>query len=311
MNLHAPVLLKEVIQYLQPTRGKRFVDGTLGGGGYTLALLKAGAEVLAIDLDSAAIADLQDSAAAKKYKDSLTLVHGNFADVTAICYERGFNQIDGIVLDLGLSSNQLADAERGFSFQGAGTLDMRFDPEGELTSAFEIINRYSENELTDIFRRLGEEVLARPIAKIIVAKRHESKISSPDQLAEIVATVYRTHFTQRSKVNPATKVFQALRLAVNHELDNLQVALPQMLEILRPGGRLVVVSFHSLEDRIVKQFLKRESTDCVCPPELPVCRCAHHASLKIITKKPIVSSAAELEANPRARSAKLRVAEKL
>jgi 16S rRNA (cytosine1402-N4)-methyltransferase len=310
-NVHVPVLLKEVISYLNPKPGQNFIDGTLGGGGYTSELLKRGAKVLAIDLDEKAIDDFKRNKEIKKYKDNLILVHGNFADLKQICHERRFYKINGIVLDLGLSSNQLEDKERGFSFTSEGPLDMRFDPVGNPLTAFEIINNYTVKELSEIFRTFGEEKKAFAISKIIREIRLKTKISSPQRLAEIVSSVYQKHFKKPSKIHPATKVFQALRIFINHELENLEKFLPQALETLEPQGRLAVVSFHSLEDRIVKDFFRNESRSCICPPESLICNCHHQALVKILTKKPIAASPLEIKNNLRSRSAKLRVAEKL
>jgi len=311
VNVHKPVLLQEVIKYLSVGKDKKFVDGTLGGGGYSEELLKRGAEVLAIDLDKAAIENFKKEKSQIAESDNLILIQGNFAEVKKICYERTFTNIDGIVLDLGLSSNQLEDQERGFSFQNQGFLDMRFDSENNDLTAFEIINKYSQRQLSEIFAKLGEEVLAGPISKKITEMRRQKEISSPGQLASIVEGIYSKYFKRPSRMPPATKVFQALRMEVNNELDNLKSFLPQAVELLKPEGRLAIVSFHSLEDREVKNFFRQESKDCICPKEVPICQCDHKASLKILTKKPLTAGEKEIKENPRARSAKLRVAEKL
>lgn len=320
-NIHIPVLLKEVIEYLNPKAGQRFIDCTLGGGGYTLELLKRGVKVLAIDLDEKAINNFKRNKEVEKYQDNLILVHDNFANLKIICDERVYNKINGIVLDLGLSSNQLQDEKRGFSFQSTGALDMRFDPRlnqdfgGQAAAspltAFEIINKYKVEKLNEIFSRLGEETLAWPLSKTINEIRQRTKISTPKQLAEIVSQVYKKHFKKPSRIHPATKVFQALRLEVNQELVNLEKVLPVAIDLLSPDGSLAVVSFHSLEDRIVKHFFRQESKDCLCPKEFPICKCGHRAKIKIITKKPVVAGRDEVKSNPRSRSAKMRVAKKL
>lgn len=324
-NVHVPVMLREVIEYLKPESGRNFIDGTLGGGGYTRELLKKVlplGKILAIDLDQEAIGSFQKEIDERYLEKNIILVQSNFADLKNICHERGFNQISGVVLDLGLSSNQLQAGGRGFSFQDTGSLDMRFDTslaeDGESRraaasplTAFEIINKYRVEELVKIFSNYGQEVLAKPISKTIHEIRQQTPISSPQELADIVTEVYARHFKTKSKVHPATKVFQALRIAVNRELENLELVLPQALDLLQPGGRLVVVSFHSLEDGMVKNFFRQESRDCLCPPESPVCQCGHQAKLKILTKKPLAPSAEEVINNPRARSAKMRVAEKI
>jgi 16S rRNA (cytosine1402-N4)-methyltransferase len=220
-----------------------------------------------------------------------------------IASQYGFRPADGILLDLGLSSLQLASGERGFSFQLEGPLDMRFSPH-QGRPASELVNELSTAELADILHRYGEERQGQRIARAIVTAR---PIHTTRQLAEVVSRA----IGRRGKIHPATRTFQALRIAVNDELSALSQALPQAVELLAPQGRLVVISYHSLEDRLVKQFYRQESQDCVCPPEIPVCRCDHRATLEVVTKKPITPSELELEANPRCRSARLRIAARL
>jgi 16S rRNA (cytosine1402-N4)-methyltransferase len=233
----------------------------------------------------------------------VTLVQGNFAGLEEIASGHGFCPVDGILLDLGLSSLQLEAAGRGFSFQLDGPLDMRFDP-SQPTTAADLVNTLSRQELADILSRYGEERQARRIARAIVAER---PINTTGELAALVErTVGR-----RGRIHPATQTFQALRIAVNEELECLAEALPQALGLLMPGGRLTIISFHSLEDRLVKEFFRREARDCLCPPEVPICTCDHRATLGIVTKKPIRPSAEEVAANPRSRSAKLRIAYRL
>ena len=230
-------------------------------------------------------------------------MQGNFADVEEIAVEHGFCPVDGVLLDLGLSSLQLEAAGRGFSFQLDGPLDMRFAP-SQTTTAADLVNSLPVEELADILFRYGEEPRARRVARAIVAER---PIITTRQLAALVErTVGR-----RKKLHPATRTFQALRMVVNEEMECLAEALPQALRLLAPGGRLAIISFHSLEDRLVKQFFRREARDCLCPPEVLVCACGHRATLGILTKKPIRPSADEVAANPRSRSAKLRIAYRL
>ena len=219
----------------------------------------------------------------------------------------GFDEVDGVLLDLGLSSIQLADAQRGFSFRAEGPLDMRADPDLRVTAA-DIVNAWDQGELRRVFAEYGEESEAGLIAAAIVRRRAREPFLSADDLGRFVYGVKK----QRSRsIDPATRVFQALRIAVNGELDNLQRGLEAALRILRPGGRLAVISFHSLEDRMVKQFFLRESRDCICPPHLPTCVCGHRAGLRVVTRRPLRADSAEAARNPRARSAALRVAEKI
>ena len=265
-------------------------------------------ELLGIDLDQLAIKTTQENL--KQYKSQLIIVKDNFKNLKKIADVYKFNKIDGVLLDLGLSSGQLQDQSRGFSFLAQGGLDMRFGDTSELT-AERILNTYKQKELIDIFKNYGEEKLANPISKKIIEMRKKTPITTPNQLVDIIADIYKRYYRGKSKINPATKVFQALRIAVNQELENLRQVLPQAVEVLNKGGRLAVISYHSLEDRIVKEFFKQETKDCVCPPKIPVCRCQHHRILKIITKKPVEPTEKEIIENPRARSAKIRVAEKI
>src|SRR3989344_1283763 len=302
---HEPVLLQEVIHYLKPKPGQKFIDGTLGGGGHTKLILErilSDGKVLGIDLDPRAI---EATAEGVKNKKNLILVQGNFKNLKQIANVYKFNKVDGILLDLGLSSGQLQDQGRGFSFLADGELDMRFGPELDLTAA-EILNTWSQKDLYEIFKNFGEEKLARPISKKIIEIRPKHPFSSPSQLVAVINGIYKQYYRGKSKINPATKIFQALRITVNKELENLKNVLPQAVELLNKGGRLAIISYHSLEDRIVKQFFRHEFRDCLCPPEIPQCQCGHKKTLKIITKKPIVPTGEELALNPRGRSAKLR-----
>lgn len=307
---HVPVLLTEVLHWLQPKPGRSFVDGTLGGGGYTRALVAvvgSTGQVIAIDRDEAALERFKIAGVST----NVILIHDSFANLNQICDQRGYNRYDGIVCDLGLSTDQLSDSSRGFTFVGAGSLDMRFDSSATELTAYKIVNGWSVQQLRNMLLHAGEEPLAMPIARAIVDSRKQAPITTPEKLAEIVNTVYKSHFSKPSRINPATRTFQALRITVNGELDALKEMLPQALYWLKPGGRLAIVSFHSLEDRMVKDFFRQESRDCICPPKAPVCQCEHKAQLKVLTKKPITPSAKEIAVNPRSRSAKLRVAERI
>lgn len=303
--MHKSVLLQQTINLLEPKVGGIYIDATVGAGGHTLELSEKIGEtgkILAIDQDKNAL-----EIAKKVLKGrNITYVHGNFADISKIAKDNGFTKVDGILADIGVSSMQFDEAERGFSFSKRAKLDMRMDQTKDLT-AEDVVNTYSEDELISIFRKYGEEPQARGVAKEIVKTRCQSRIIWTDQLSEVVRRVIK----RKTKIDPATKVFQALRIEVNGELDVLQSALPQMVEILKGGGRMAIISFHSLEDRIVKRFIDSRSIACVCPPDFPKCICETTPVLKKITKKPVVASDNEIKENPRARSAKLRVAEKL
>lgn len=301
---HIPVLYQEALRGLQIQPGGHYIDGTLGGGGHAAGILEESSpdgRLLGIDADPTAIVICAERLA--EYGPRVTLVNTNFARLAEIASQYGFWPADGILLDLGLSSLQLANGERGFSFQLEGPLDMRFNPH-QGKPASELVNRLSITELADILHRYGEERRPQRIAQAIVAAR---PIHTTRQLAEVVARAVG----RRGKIHPATRTFQALRIAVNDELSALSQALPQAVELLAPQGRLVVISYHSLEDRLVKRFYRQESKDCICPPKVPVCRCDHRATLEIVTKKPVTPSGLELGANPRCRSARLRVAARL
>ncbi|HLZ47135.1 MAG TPA: 16S rRNA (cytosine(1402)-N(4))-methyltransferase RsmH [Candidatus Limnocylindria bacterium] len=305
---HEPVLLADVLAQLAPREGGRFLDGTVGGGGHAAALLDATApdgRLLGLDVDPAALAIARRELA--RYGGRAVLVQSNFAVLDDVAREHDFVDLDGVLLDLGLSSIQLADGSRGFSFRAAGPLDMRADPRLERTAA-DLVNTWDERDLRRIFADLGEEPEAARVAGAIVRRRSRGPFMTADELGRFVAGVK----TRRGgKIDPATRVFQALRMAVNDELANLAAGLEAALRVLRPGGRLAVVSFHSLEDRAVKQFMARESRDCICPPHLPTCVCGHRAGLRVVSRRPLMAAGAETMRNPRARSARLRVAEKI
>ncbi len=311
---HLPVLPTEVMAYLDPEPGGRYIDGTLGGGGHTGMLLEWSAptgQVLGIDTDLQALTRVRQRFANEIENNRLVLAHGNFSDLTRIARESGFLSLQGVLLDLGFSSDQMDTPERGFAFSHDGPLDMRLNQDEPQTAA-DLINSASEEEIADIIWRYGEERRSRQIARRIVRAREQKAITRTSQLAELAAT--GVPFKPGS-IHPATRTFQALRIAINGELDRLTAVLPQMLEVLQldqeeqHGGRMAIISFHSLEDRIVKEFFQREAKDCICPPQIPVCVCEHKARLRILTRKPISASLEEVAANPRARSAKLRVAQ--
>jgi 16S rRNA (cytosine1402-N4)-methyltransferase len=303
---HVPVLLREVVEALAVRPGGRYVDCTLGGGGHAEAILEAASpdgELLGIDLDPEALTTARQRLAV--FGERVAFVEGNFSQVGDFCRERGFAPVQGILFDLGLSSLQLEEESRGFSFQREGPLDMRFSPRQELTGAG-IVNTYSEEDLADLLWRYGEERQSHRIARRLIEER---PFRTTTQLAKAVEQAVGRR--SRGVIHPATRTFQALRVAVNQELLHLETALPQAHGLLGFGARLVVISYHSLEDRIVKAFLTREARDCVCPPGVPVCVCGHRATLRLVARGVVRPSAAEVAANPRARSARLRVAERL
>lgn len=301
---HVPVLYEQVLAGLEIGPGGRYIDATVGAGGHAAGILAASApdgQLLGLDTDPEAVAYASQVLA--PFGDRVTVGVGNFRHLKRQAILLGFKDVEGILMDLGLSSRQLADVDRGFSFSQEGPLDMRMDRRGGETAA-DLVNQLPEAELAGILWQYGEERHARRIARAVVASR---PIQSTDQLAELVArTVGR-----REKIHPATRTFQALRIATNDELGALSEALPQALDLLRPGGRLAVIAFHSLEDRLVKRFFQREARDCICPPETPVCVCGHQAKLKVISRKPVRPEASEIAENPRSRSARLRIAERL
>ena len=301
MTSHIPVLLNEAIEALQVERGRRYVDCTVGGGGHAAAILEKGGQLLGIDVDAEAI----EAATARllPYGGRAILINESFENLEQVCSDLGFHPVRGILFDLGMSSLQLTDTKRGFSFQYDGPLNMRFNPSQELTAAT-IVNTFREEEIAHIIETYAEEPRSNRIARSIVASR---PLSTTRQLAAVVGQTVGF----RGRIHPATKTFQALRIAVNQELERLQVALKQAIDILDLGGRLVVIGFHSLEDRLVKGYLRREALGCICPPGTPVCICGHQATVKLITKRVITPSSAEVLANPRSRSAKMRVAERI
>jgi 16S rRNA (cytosine1402-N4)-methyltransferase len=317
---HKSVLLEEVIQFLQPQPGQHFIDGTLGGGGHTAEILQhtgPDGKVLAFELDQRAIKAAQ--AKLKQYQSRLFIVNTSYVDLQSEWkkFQDKLPQIQGMVLDLGLSSDQLDKADRGFSFKDTGSLDMRFDPQHQKLTAEEIILTWPLDKLIKILREYGEEPKARRLATGIIKYRsswtkQKQKITT-SMFVSVILEILNIKSTglARFKTHPATRVFQALRIAVNEELSNVTKILPAAMKILPTGGKLVVISFHSLEDRIVKHFFKDQARGCICPPNVPVCVCDHQPRVKILTKKGIKPTAAEIKRNSRSRSAILRAIQKI
>ena len=309
---HIPVLAEEVMSMLGPAPGSLQIDATLGGGGHTERILEAtdpDGRLLGLDADGAAIARVAGRLH-PRFGDRLVLRQANFRELASVARDAGFDAVDGTLFDLGLSSFQLADAERGFGFRAGGPLDMRFDTSRGVPAA-ELLATLDQDELTALFRRYGEEPKAGRIARAIVDVRRSTPVETAEDLAALIERVSPPNPRQPRRTHPATRVFQALRIAVNEELDALEDGLAAAMDLLRPGGRLVVLSYHSLEDRIVKRFLNAERRGCVCPPEAPVCVCGHEPRLRLVTRPSMTPTDAEVEANPRARSARLRAAERL
>lgn len=308
---HISVLFNECIDGLNLKRGQKIVDCTLGGAGHSKEILKHVAgdgQLISFDLDPASIKNANKVLADYKEGKDYILINDNFVNFKNDLNQINIEKVDGVLMDLGLSSYELDDDSKGFSFNSNGPLDMSFSGK-EPKNAQYIVNNYSVNDLTRIFRDYGEEKLAYKIAVEINKARKEKEINTTQDLVEIVLKVKPRR--AKDKIHPATQIFQALRIEVNHELENLEKVLPDIIDSLNPGGRLAIITFHSLEDRIVKQFFKRESTDCLCDSEIPVCICHHKKSIKLINKKPIIPSEEELKRNPRARSSKLRIIEKI
>ena len=303
-DYHLPVLLEEVTHYLAPKRDNLYLDATLGGGGHSEQLLRVGANVIGLDQDPAALSFAR--ARLGDYCDSFGAIQGNFKEFGEILETIGISGLDGVLLDLGISSRQVDDADRGFSFSKPGPLDMRMNPDVEVTAA-ELVNNCEEEELARVFYEYGEERASRRIARGIVERRQAKSFQCTTDLAQFVESMV----PRRGRTHPATRVFQALRIAVNNELRALEEALSEVPKWLRPGGRLVVISFHSLEDRIVKSYLKRCSQAQVDRPEWPAPKRNPEHYFKLVIQKGLAPSPEEIKSNPRARSARLRVAERL
>jgi 16S rRNA (cytosine1402-N4)-methyltransferase len=305
---HLPVMVGEVLETLAPHPGSLHIDATLGGAGHAVWILDATApdgRLLGLDADGAAIA--MSAVRLARFGERAVLRQANFREVSDVASAAGFGSVDGLFLDLGLSSYQLADVERGFGFRAGGRLDMRFDA-GRGRSAADLLATLGQDELVDLFRRYGEEPFSGRIARVIVETRRNEPVDTAEKLAALVERAVPTPKGRRR--HPATRVFQALRIAVNDELGALQAALEASLTLLRPGGRLVVLSYHSLEDRIVKQFIATQQRGCICPPQLPVCVCGRKPALRSLGKSQAPSET-EIRVNPRSRSARLRAAERV
>lgn len=301
---HQPVLLKTIITALQPKPLGRYIDGTLGAGGHSSAILDESApngEIIGFDLDPQALTLARERLAV--YGERAHIVQASYTTMKTEADKLGWNAVDGILLDFGVSSMQLDTPTRGFSFLHDGPLDMRFSPQAS-QSAADLVNNLTEFEIADIIFRFGEERLSRKIARVIVNHR---PIQTTGELADLILK----NIGKNERIHPATRTFQALRITVNDELESIETVIPIAVSMLKAGGRLAVISFHSLEDRLVKEYFRRESIDCICPPRQPICTCKHKACIKEINRKPIVADETEKQENSRARSAKLRIAEKL
>ena len=307
---HTPVLIKEVLASFPCRQGGIIVDGTIGGAGHAGALLEAtGPDGLLIGIDRDGDALQEAGEHLKAFGDRVTLVKGNFAEIDNILVRLNIRQVDGILLDLGVSSHQLDVPGRGFSITKNAPLDMRMDQDSPV-DAFTVLNTYPEEKLADIIWKFGEERMARKIARAIVTGRNAEPIHTTAELADLVASVMPARM-KGLKIHPATRTFQAIRIAVNDELENLRRGIAGSISVLKPGGRLAIISFHSLEDRIVKEAFAFEAARCICPIDLPVCVCRKKPQLKVITRKPLMPQDEETALNPRSRSAKLRVAERV
>jgi len=302
---HIPVLSREVLAYLSPTSGARYMDATLGAGGHAEAILKASqpdGQLIGLDVDEDALAIAARRLA--DYSSRFFPFQCSYTQLEDPLQQLHWDGMNAILFDLGVSSMQVDSPLRGFSFLEEGPLDMRFNKKGKVTAEY-IVNRWQEHDLAAILWEYGEEPKARAIAKAICTAR---PLKTTGDLAKIAASVYRGH---HGKIHPATRTFQAIRIAVNEELSAIHDGISKAVEYLLPGGKIAVISFHSLEDRIVKEFFRRESKDCICPPQQPICICGHKASLVVLTKKPVTAGEDEMKINPRSRSAKMRVAQKI
>ncbi len=307
---HKPALVREVIASLGCKAGGVYVDGTVGGAGHAFEILKESAPdglLIGIDADEDALHEAEERLS--PFRGRVTLTRGNFADIGDILVSLDIRHVDGILLDLGVSSHQLDAAERGFSFSKEALLDMRMDFRQQM-NAYTLVNTLPESSLAKIIREYGEENMARRIARTIVAVRKSKHIETTTELANIILSVIpkRLH---GHRLHPATKTFQALRIAVNNELSSLQNAIDEGIDLLRTGGRFSIISYHSLEDRIVKTSFRSYENACICPHDIPVCNCQKQAKTRVIYRRPVTPSDAEISDNPRARSAKLRTAERI
>ena len=308
---HIPAMLNEVVNYLNCRPGKVYVDGTLGGCGHARAICEKivpGGTFIGIDQDIDAISNAET--VLKDYSSIIHLFHGNFIRLPEFLTELKIDSIDGVLIDLGMSQHHIENSGRGFSFSKDEPLDMRMDIESPLT-AEKLVNTLSQSELQKLFKEYGEERRANQIARSIIHKRQQEKIKTSRQLAQIIVNATPARAAARQKIHPATRVFMALRIAVNQELERLETFLDQVVDLINPGGRLCVLAFHSLEDRIVKHRLKALEKGCTCAPQLPQCVCGKKQQVRILTKKVVRPAAEEIAANPMARSTRLRAAEKL
>ena len=309
-SFHIPVMQREVVESLRCCPGGIYVDGTLGGGGHANEILQYSAPdglLIGVDVDDDALRESEERL--RPFGGRKILVKGNFADIETILESLNIREVDGILLDLGVSAHQLKTACRGFSFSLNAALDMRMDQSRGL-SAYDIINTFPEEELERIIRDFGEEIMAKKIAKMISMRRKISPIKTTAELADVIAKALPSPFKAR-RIHPATRTFQAIRIYINNELLNLYNAVNRGVDVLRKSGRFSIISFHSLEDRIVKDGFRSWEKGCICPPALPVCACQREAKLKVLTRKPITPAASEIECNPYARSAKLRTAQRI
>ena len=308
-KLHLPVLLEETIEALAPIPGGTYIDATLGLGGHTEAILErfAGTRVIGIDQDTEAIGYATERLS--RFGSRIRIFHSNFSEIVSVAGEAGIGKVDGILADLGVSSLQFDSPGRGFSFRFDAPLDMRMNPEPDQETAAEMLERLSEEEIANVIYQYGEERFSRRIARWIVERREKGEpVQTTFELANLVERALRRG--KKDKIHPATRTFQALRIAVNRELEILERFINESIDLLKTDGRLAVITFHSLEDRIVKQTFQKRAGKCTCPPRLPVCLCGAEKAVEIVTRKPIIAEDAELETNPRARSAKLRVCRK-
>lgn len=309
-DYHKPVLVEEVMQYMRCRKGGIYIDGTIGGGGHALEICRridGDGLLIGIDRDDEALAHAAEML--KEYSGCVRLIKGDFRYMKALVNDIGVNEVDGVLLDLGVSSHQLDDAVRGFSYNAEAALDMRMDKQ-QLLTARDVVNTYDEKRLYEIIKDYGEERWAKRIASFIVKERQRYPIETTDQLVEVIKRAIPAA-ARREGPHPARRTFQAIRIEVNDELNSIKDGLIQAMDCLKPGGRLCVISFHSLEDRLVKDTFRRWQNPCTCPPDTPVCVCGNKPVAAIVTKKPVTASPDEVESNPRARSAKLRVCEKL
>jgi 16S rRNA (cytosine1402-N4)-methyltransferase len=308
-NFHKPVLLAEALHYLDLSSGSKIVDCTIGGAGHAVEVMKIlgnKGTLLGLDLDDEALNVAKEVLA--PFSQQIILIKGNFKDLDSILKEHEIGLVDGIFFDLGISSHQIDKAERGFSFQKDGPLDMRMDNRQAL-KASDVINQYKREEIEKILKDFGEERYAKKISRKIVERRDKKRLRTTKELEEVIRGIISG--SKKEKINPATRTFQAIRIEVNKELKNLKEGLNEAIECIRKGGRIVVISYHSIEDRIVKETFKRAEKGCVCPPDFPKCVCNKVSLVKVITKKPVRPSVDEVKENPRARSAKLRAVEKI